>query len=163
MNMHRLLLKGSAYGFLASLIVWSVLGGTMLLVKRSEHDFLIFMVGIPIWAITWIAVGLIVSAATLRGVRPRLAGAVCGVVVGLVSAVLLVNWPNCGYENVIDKIQWAIPYALLTPLLPIFVPLTWLFQHVMSGRIVDDAIGFVSAVIFWGLFGAMLGKLIGRG
>jgi hypothetical protein len=59
----------------------------------------------------------------------------------------------------LDKARWAIPYALLTPLLPIFISLNWQFQQVISGRIVDYAFAIISGVVFWGVFGVMLGKL----
>ena len=156
MNKNRLFLKGSGYGALASLILWLVLGGTVLLVRRTEQDLYILVVGIPVWVTTWSIVGLIVAAISMTRGRARSAGALCGIIVGVLSVVLMFAWPVCSYESVIDKTRWAIPYALLTPMLPILVSLNWLFQHVISGYLVDYAFSLISAATFWGVFGGML-------
>ena len=163
MNKNRLFLKGLSYGALASLLLWIVLSGTVLLLRRTEQDLYVLVVGIPLWVTIWTIVGLIVAAISIRRGRARSAGALCGIIVGVLSVVLMFAWPNCSYESVIDKTRWAIPYALLTPMLPILFLLNRLFQHVISGYLVDYAFSIISAATFWGVFGAMLGKLIGRG
>ena len=162
MTNSRSLVRGTFYGLLASMILWLVLAGTIFLFRRSEPDLFILLVGIPIWGITWAVAGAITSAVGAHS-GWGVAGALCGVIVGVLTAGLMIAWPTCDYGNVIDKARWAIPYALLTPTLPIFLPLNWLFQHVISGRLVDSMFLVISATLFWGLFGAMLGRLIGRG
>jgi len=162
MNKTRQLLRGTALGALASLILWFVLAGTILFFRRTEQDFYILVVGIGIWSVTWAIAGLIISAVSLRNGRVRLAGTVSGLIIGVLSVVLMFLWPVCSYESVIDKTSWAIPYALLTPILPILFALNWLLQHVISGYFVDIAFALIAACAIWGSFGAMLGQLIGR-
>src|SRR5262245_37570347 len=106
MNKSRQLLKGAAFGALASLMLWLVLAGTILLLRRTEQDFFILIVGIPIWLVTWSIAGLIISAVSIRKGRTKLAGAVSGIIVGVLSVVLMFLLPDCSYESTIDKTGW---------------------------------------------------------
>lgn len=162
MNTERLLIRGFLCGAIASLILWLVLSGTVLFFRRAHPDLFILLVGLPLWGITWAVAGTVISAIAAKSGRWKSVGTVSGVVVGLLSGGLVIVWPTCNYENVMDKAWWAVPYALLTPSLSILVPLNGLFQHVISGWLTDSAVVLISSVIFWGVFGGMLGKLIGR-
>ena len=156
------MLKGAIYGLVASIILLIIVSSVLLTYDYSEQTILITSVGFTIWGITWTIAGAIISIAGLKTSRWKLIGFLCGVLIGVVSATLVIVWPNCNYENVIDKVRGAVPYAIEMPAFSLFIPLTMLTQHYIDGWLVAYSLLIISSVLMWGAFGAVLGKLVGR-
>lgn len=162
------MLKGAVYGFVAAIILWLILSGIVALTFGSlERVILISGVGITIWGITWSIAGAIIGFVGLKNAKWKLIGSVCGAVIGLISVILAIIWPRCDYGNMIDKVLWATPMAIEMPVFSLLYFMDKFLQKIFNLSIYQGdkfVILFLilSSVILWGIFGMMLGKLIGR-
>lgn len=168
-NKPSYLLKGAVYGLVAAIILWLILSTIVALTFGSlERVVLIASVGILFWGIAWSIAGAVIGFLGMKSLRWKLVGAICGIIIGEFSVVLFIIWPRCDYNNVIDKVFWAIPMAIEMPTRCLSELIDMFFEKVFhvclyqQGSIFIYTLWAVSSVILWANFGMMLGNLIAR-
>ena len=167
-NESHYFLKGAVYGLVSMAILWLTLGSMMFLIfGNMERVTLITSVGILIWGITWSIAGTIIGNIGLKTSRWKLVGAICGITTGVLLTILSINWPRCDYGNVIYKVMWAIPIAIELPSVSLLMLSDALLKKTFGitlyqGELFVTGVLIILSAISWGIFGTMLGKLIGK-
>jgi hypothetical protein len=152
--------KGAVLGVIISTVVWAIL--TVSVFPFVGNEKLMLTVGALLWGVVWFAIGAMIGVLGVRFHHWKALGASCGAVIGTISGILLIVWPQCSEA---ELFQWALRSAIDLPISSVLFFLNTKVLHIFGtsfeprGNLESFTI-IVSSIVLWSTFGMLIGLLV---